>query len=59
MIELHWDTLDNQTKEELLSNACLQERLRHYEWSEFDNWVKLLIIDNLEKRSHSTVTITA
>ena len=59
MLELHWGTLDNQTREEILSNACVSERLRHYEWDEIDNWLKVILIDNMEARSHSTVTIVA
>ncbi len=59
MLELHWDTLDAQTKEEILSNACINERFQHYEWGELDNWLKLLILENFERRSRSTSTIIA
>ena len=57
MLELHWDTLNHLTKDELLSGACLQGGLRHYEWNEIDRWLQQLIIDSLERRSHSTTTI--
>lgn len=59
MLELHWDTLDSQTKEEILSKVCVNEKFRHYEWCELDNWLQLIITDNLETRSHKTVTLVA
>lgn len=59
MLALHWNTLNNQTKQEILSGACLQERLQHYSWDELDNWLKSIIIVNMKMRSHSTVTIIA
>jgi hypothetical protein len=34
ILKLKWDTLDIQAREQILSNACLQSRLAHYEWVE-------------------------
>ena len=59
MLELHWDTLDTQTKEEILSAACVNERFQRCEWEEMDTWLRAIIIDSLETRSHSTVTMEA
>lgn len=59
MLKLHWDTLDRQTREELLSIACVQVRYQHYDWDDMAKHIRLLIIDSLEKHSHSTVTINA
>lgn len=56
-LHLHWDKLDTLTREEILFGACLQERLRHYHWEEFQDWQKTIIIDNLLSRSKGTVTI--
>ena len=57
MLKLRWNTLHKQTREEILLNACIQERFQHYEWEEIDDWLKALIIENMELRSKGTVTI--
>ena len=57
MLELNWDTLDKQTRTEILTNACIQERFQHYDWNELEEWLHDLIIDNMEMRSKQTVTI--
>ncbi len=57
MLKLNWDTLDKQTRVEILTNACIQERFQHYEWNELEGWLQVLITDNMELRSRQTVTI--
>ncbi len=48
MLELNWDTLDKQTRTEILTNACIQERFQHYDWNELEEWLHDLIIDNMD-----------
>ena len=59
MLTLHWDGLDNQSKEEILLNACINTRHIHYEWMEMDNWLRDIIRGNMEDRSHGKVTLVA
>ncbi len=59
MLELRWNTLHNQTKEEILSNACINERFQHYEFMEMEEWERLILVDSMEKRSHHTVTLVS
>ena len=58
MLKLNWDTLDKQTREEILLNACIQERYQHYAWNEIDKWLQCIITDNMEARSKQMVTIS-
>ena len=58
MITLHWDSIDKQSRNEILSMACIQERYQHYEWSELALWLQSLITDCLEIHTQKTVTIT-
>jgi len=54
---LHWDGLDKQSRQEVLLSACLNERLQHDSWLEMDEWIRIIIQDNLSARSKGTVTI--
>jgi len=58
-IILHWDTLDQRTKEEILSGACINTRMAHYDWDELEPWLQALIKDSLLRRSKGTVTVGA
>jgi len=58
-MKLHWDGLDSQSKEEILGNACVNSRHVHYEWMEMDYWLRDIIRENMEKRSHGNVTLAA
>jgi hypothetical protein len=57
MLKLHWDSLDHQTKEQILFYACVNERYQHYEWSELEQWLKGLIVSALELRSNNATTV--
>ena len=54
---LHWDGLDELSREEILLAACLSERLQHYSWLEIDEWIRTIIQDSISARSKGTVTI--
>jgi len=56
-IVLHWDGLDELSREEILLAACLSERLQHYSWLEIDEWIRTIIQDSISARSKGTVTI--
>lgn len=57
MLTLNWDNLDTQTREEILSGACLNSRFAHYDWHEMEEWLRDIITDNIKLRSKNTVSI--
>ncbi len=58
-ITLHWDSLDKQTREEILLGACINTRMIHYDWDEMEPYLQALITDSLLHRSKGTVTVGA
>lgn len=54
---LHWNTIDIQTKAQLLSWACMNSNLENYEWCEIEKWEQDIINDCLSKRSKNTVEV--
>lgn len=56
-LSLHWDKLQQDTREEILSGACLNQRLSHYSWLEMEEWIRNIIKDNVSSRSKGTVEI--
>jgi len=56
-LNLTWDNLDLQAREEILTEACVQSRFAHYKWHEIDYWLRDIIMDSIELRSKGTVTI--
>ena len=56
-INLKWDSIDQQSREEILSGACLNSRFAYYEWCELEMWIQEIVLDSLKRRSHNTVTV--
>ena len=56
---LHWDILDEQSREELLSGACMNSRMAKYEWGEMATWMQLSISESLAVRSKGLVKLTS
>ncbi|KKK79405.1 hypothetical protein LCGC14_2833870 [marine sediment metagenome] len=56
-MNLHWDTLHEQSREEILANACINTRFAHYEWDEMELWIQQIIKANMQFRSRGTVLI--
>ncbi len=57
-MKLLWDNCHKQTREGILSNACINTRFANYEWDELEEWLKVLIQDNLLLRSGGLVSIS-
>ena len=58
-LTLHWDTLDHETRIEILSHACMNTKLVNYEWDDFQAFEICIIRDTLDKWSKQTVAIDA
>jgi len=56
-LSLHWDKLQQDTREEVLAGACLNQRFAHYSWAEMEEWIRTIIKDNISTRSKGTVEI--
>jgi hypothetical protein len=57
MLKLQWDNLNMDLKEQILSDACINSRFAYYEWCELDEWLKAILIDNINMRSKNTVSL--
>lgn len=56
-LTLHWNLLDHELKDQILTRACLSERLKFSTWAEMDQWIRELIQDNLKSATKGTVII--
>lgn len=54
---LKWDNLNQQSRTQILQNACLQPKFAQFKWNEIEDWIRFMIKDNLEVRSKKTVSI--
>ena len=57
-MKLIWDNCHQLTREEILSNACINTCFAYYEWDELDEWLQVIIQENLLTRSGGLVSIS-
>ncbi len=56
-VNLEWDSLHKQSREELLSGAGMQLKLADKKWSELDPWIQGLLKESLKGRSSGKVAL--
>ena len=58
-MNLNWDKLHAQTREEFCQGACISVKLAGKSWKELEEWIQVLLAYSIELRSRGKLKLCA